>query len=139
MNHRISLVAILFAFSLSTACSFKVSSVRHDQERAIAYEATDHFVSLFNDRKFEEIYEITDERAKATKSKAALVALLSGVHDNWGKIINLERADSSATLRDGYIEVTLPFKTKFERSENRMTFVWYVSNGKASLFSIAFE
>jgi hypothetical protein len=40
---------------------------------------------------------------------------------------------------DGYTEVSLKFKIKFERSENRMTFVWYVSNGKAALFSIAIE
>ena len=139
MNCRIPLISLFFALSLSTACWYKVSTVRYDQERALAYEATDRFVSLFNDRKFEEIYEMTDERAKATKSKAALTALLSGVQGNWGKVVHLERADSYATFREGYIEVTLQFKTKFERSENRMTFLWYVSDGKAKLFSIRIE
>jgi hypothetical protein len=136
MNRHTVVIAILVILS---GCSFKVSSVRYDQERTVSYAATDRFVSLFNDGKFDEIYEMTDERAKATKSKTALIGLLSGLRDDRGKIVNLERADSSAALREGYVEVTLKFNIKFERSENRTTFVWYVANGKAALFSIAIE
>jgi hypothetical protein len=136
MNQRIFVIAILFALSFSSACSFNLSTVRYDEERVVAYAATDRFVSLFNDRKFEEIWAMTDERAKATKSKTALIALLSGLRDDLGKIVNLERTDSLGKPGDGYVEITLQFKIKFERSDNRMSFVWYVFNGKASLFSI---
>lgn len=139
MNKRIFVIAITVAVSLSSACWFKVSSVRYDEERVVAYAATDRFVTLFNDQKFEEIYQMTDERAKATKSKTALVALLSGLRDERGRIVNLERSDSIGKPGDGYIEIALEFRVKFERSANRMRLIWYVSNGKANLFSLAIE
>lgn len=138
MKHCSTLISFTLIL-LCSGCWFKASTIRYDQERVVSYAATDRFVSRFNDRKFEEIYEMTDERAKATKSKAGLIALLSAVHDDRGKILNLERADSSASMRDGYIEVILQFKAKFERSENMMSFIWYVSDGNAALFSIAIE
>lgn len=137
--HTSVIATSLALISLLSACGVKVSTVRYDQERVFAYAATDNFVRLFNDGKFEDIYDMTDQRARATKSKTALIAMLSGVHDNWGKIDHLERGDSSATLRDGFVEVILKFKIKFERSENRAEFVWYVTDGKANLFSIGIE
>ncbi|HUR97342.1 MAG TPA: hypothetical protein VMZ26_04660 [Pyrinomonadaceae bacterium] len=139
MKRCISLIAILIALSLSAACWFKVSTHRYDEERVDSYAATDHFVSLFNDRKFEEIYEMTHERAKATKSKTALINMLSSLREGRGKIVDLERADSSATPGDGLIEVTLQFKVNFERGENHLTLVWYVANRSAKLFSLALE
>ena len=136
MKRRIFVIAICFTLS---ACWFKVTPVRYDEERVSAAAATGRFVTLFNEQMFEAIYAMTDERAKATKSKSALIEILSGLREDRGKILNLDREDSLGKPGDGYIEVTLRFKVKFERSENHMTFVWYVSGGEAKLFSISVE
>ena len=136
MRSSLFLTLVAMTASASSSCWFNVSTVRYDEERVAASSATDRFVSLFNDRKFGEIYEMTDERAKATKSKTGLITILSRLREDNGKLVQLERNDSTASLRDGYVEVTLKFNVKFERTVNHMAFVWYVFNGKAALFAI---
>lgn len=116
-----------------------LSTVRYDEDRETAIQATKQFHQLLNENRFEEIFELTDERARRTKSKDALISILTTLRKEQGSVLRSDLKDSEIQVRSTYREVHLKLNTTFENETVVEIFVWYVANNKASLFSYAIE
>jgi hypothetical protein len=125
--------------TLLSLCCLTVSRIEFDEDRQTAVRETDNFHRLFNEQRFEDIYELTDKRASETKSKQGLISILSGLRNERGSASKSEVIDAKIEVRASYREIHLVFRTKFENGESIEKFTWYVSNDKASLFSYETE
>ena len=140
MNFRRSFIrgagAMLIGFaSLLMLGCVNVSRVDYDDDRRAAVAQTENFHRLFSEQKFESIWELTDEQARKTKSKDALIGALTAQRNNRGRVMSSSPVQSNVEARGLYREVRVAFRTKFENSESVETFTWYVSDGKARLFA----
>jgi hypothetical protein len=125
--------------TLLSLCCLTVSRVEFDVDRQTAVRETDNFHRLFNEQRFEDIYELTDRRARETKSKQGLISILAGLRSERGPISKSDVIDAKIEVRSTYREVHLAFRTKFEKGEAVEKFTWYVSDNEASLFSYETE
>lgn len=130
---RFGCLAVLMG--LCVACT--VTAVYYTEEKRLAKDAAARVHQLLNDAKYEEIYELTDETAKAKKSKSDLVNLMKYVRENRGRVVETSLDDREITPHDNFLEVTDVYRTKFENGIALEQFIWYVSNGQAKLYSYA--
>lgn len=133
------MVICKFSFMLAiiqfSVCCISVSQVKFEEDREAATFATREFHNLFNESRFEEIYAMTDIRARETKRKDGLISILTALRNERGRVVGSALIDMRIETRPTYREVILSFKTKFENTERNERFVWYVSNKHAGLFS----
>lgn len=81
------------------------------------------------------MYELTDQRARATKKKEDFLELLNFVFSSNGQNKKSEIVDSRVIPHASFSEVQLLYKTSFEKSEQYEEFTCYVDDGKVGLFS----
>lgn len=134
----IRIVAIC-GMMLFLMCCVSISPFKFNKDRDNAINATNDFHNLFNHHRFEEIYGLTDKRARETKSKDSLISILSFLRDERGRVLNSELIDTDIQTRPTYRELHLSFRTKYENTEKIERFVWYVSDNQARLFSFVSE
>ena len=88
---------------------------------------------------YEAIYEMADSHAKQTKSKDALIAVLTRLRTEKGRILSAQLVNATVEPRALYREVHLSFQTKFENTESKEDIVWCVSNEKAGFYTLMVE
>jgi len=130
-------VAFTLIAILSAACSFKFSTANFEKDKQNAVAATNQFHELYNREKFEEIYEMTDRRAKETKSKEGLISVLTYMKRVRGPVLQSEVVDAKVEPHALYREIDLTFRTKFANADVTETFIWYASNDGMGLFSFS--
>lgn len=135
----IARIVFMFAVASVSICCLQVSKVNFDEDRQRAVSSTNEFHALFNDQRFEEIYGMTDERARESKNKDGLISILTTLRNERGRVTKAELIDTKIEPKSTYREVHLSFRTKFENAETIERFVWYVSDKKAALFSFESE
>lgn len=136
---RIWMASVTCIATLLAAGCMNVSRISFDEDLKTATRGSDAFHKMFNEQKFDEIFNSTDERARQTKSKDALIALLSNLRNDRGPVMESGLTESKIEVRPSYREVHTTYRTKFEKVEAIEKFVWYVSDGKARLFSYETE
>lgn len=135
MNFKLTLLIGLMTVILTFFGCFSIKPIYHKEEKKLAENETKIFHQLYNEQKFEEIYELTDQRARVTKEKKDLLNLMNVVFTNHGRISSSEIIKAEVVPHASFSEVQLLYKTKFEKGEAYENFTWYVENGKAGLFS----
>lgn len=114
---------------------FSIKPIYNEEEKKIAEDATKKFHQLYNESKFTELYELTDQRARAVKKKEDFLKLIDYIFTNNGQNQNSTLIESKLVPHASFSEVQLLYKTSFEKSEQYEQFIWYVDDGKAGLFS----
>ena len=109
--------------------------VSYKKERAAAIGAMTQYRTLFNEERYEDLYAMTDSRAKATKSKEAFLELTKAIRTQLGKVVIPVLVDTKVQSQDRFTEVTLTYETTFEHGMQRESFVWYVGNETVGLYS----
>lgn len=130
----IILCSLIVTGFLYSGC-ISIKPVYNEEERKIAETATKKFQQLYNEQKFEELYDLTDQRARATKKKEDFLKLMNIGFSSNGQNKKSEIVDSKVIPHASFSEVQLLYKTSFEKSEQYEQFTWYVEDGKAGLFS----
>lgn len=85
------MVICKFSFMLAiiqfSVCCISVSQVKFEEDREAATFATREFHNLFNESRFEEIYAMTDIRARETKRKDGLISILTALRNERGRVV----------------------------------------------------
>lgn len=112
-----------------------IKPIYYEQEIKKADLAVGNFHQLLNEEKYEELYNLTDEGARAIKSKTAFLELMKQVHLQLGNVLNSTKTNEKATSQALSTKIELTYRTKFERSEQKEKFIWIVDDKGAGLFS----
>ena len=133
VKHNFSVLIAAFLI-VNIACSC-IKPVSYNEDKKIADEATRMFHNLLDDERYEDLYALTAEEARATKSKDVFIFIMRMVRTNFGKAQKITLIESKIVRRAGFTEVHLSYRTEYEKSDHPEDFVWYVKENKASLFS----
>lgn len=112
-----------------------VEPIYYEQEIKTADEAVKKFHLLLNEENYEELYNLTDEQARAIKSKDDFVQVMKQIQLRFGKVLNSSKVNAQATSQASSTKVEMVYQTKFEGKEIKEKFVWIVAKKKAGLFS----
>ena len=134
MKNKIKFLIFVSIISYSVSC-ISIKPIYNDEEIKTAEAAVKKFHQLLNEEKYEELYNMTDEQARATKSKDAFFQLMKNVHSQLGNVSSSEKINSTAKSQAASTVVEMIYQTKFENGEIKEKFVWIVSDDKAGLFS----
>lgn len=130
---KYSLAFVVLAVVLPSCVS--VTPVSYKKDTAAAVDAMTRYRALFNEERYEDLYKMTDPRAKATKSKDAFIDLTRTIRTQLGKAVNPLLVDTKVEPKATFTEVTLTYETTFENGIQRELFVWYVAKDTAGLYS----
>jgi hypothetical protein len=110
-------------------------NAQNDLSRAAV--TVENYHRLYNEQKFEEIYNSAHEDAKANKSKEGLEFALAQSYEKLGKFLSSELVFSKVTPVDAKErQVELAYKSKFEKGELNETFLIVTNDEKGALHSI---
>lgn len=129
-------LSIIVVFSINCV---PVTPVDSSDDMEVASHAVENFHKLLNEQRYEELYELTDDRAKATKSKEAFLRVMGEVRSRFGECVESSLVDVNVVARAAFQEVRLTYRSKFEKAIRNEGFVWYVENGKAKLYEYEIE
>ncbi len=105
------------------ACGFiKVTNFENDKK--LAEKTVENFHKLYNEQKYEQIFEAAHEDAKRTKSKEALGFVIARELEESGRHLSSELVYSSVkVLNEKERQVDLVYRSKFEKAERIETFL----------------
>lgn len=120
---------LLITITLSlTSCLDR--SVFYRREREAAERAVTGFHGLWNEEKYEAIYNLLKDESRKPEHKDSFVAALKKVREKWGKA-------QGTKLRNIYFprrtSVIMFCDTKFEKGDGRETFFWLLNGNEARL------
>lgn len=123
----------LLVAALNLHC-VSVTTISFAEDKKVAEESTLTFHQLLNEGKYDELYDLTDSRAKATKSKLGFINVMTQVRTQFGKLMDTSLVENSVISRADYREVHSVYRAQFENGIRLEKFVWYVNDRKAGLF-----
>lgn len=114
------------------------SACAGNREQKSAEEVVANFHRLYNEQKYEEIFNHAHEEARRTKSKEGLGLALAQSFEKYGKHISSELVFTkiSPVPSSNEKQVEFAYKSKFEQGERNETFVIVTNGEKASLYGI---
>ncbi|HEX8198470.1 MAG TPA: hypothetical protein VF571_19905 [Pyrinomonadaceae bacterium] len=124
------LISLFFA-----SCSFSIKPIYNKQDIATADELVKKYHQLLNEENYEELYKLTDEHARATKSKDAFMQLMTQIRGQFGKVQGSSRLDAKAIPQAAATQVEAIYHTKYEKEEIKEKFVLIVAGKNAGIFS----
>lgn len=117
---------LLFALgilTLITSC-ISVKPRYFEDDKKLAIQAVETYHQLYNEKRFEEIYNNAHEEAKATKDKQKLIAMLDSLYSELGKV---ERSQLFTThvsvLNVKERQVEIVYKVKHEKGARNEAFL----------------
>jgi len=114
--------------SFTPAC-ISVKPVYFDGDKRMAQAAVEKFHKDYNDKAFEQIFDAAHAEAKATKSKDALINVLTQIQSTLGRHIYSRLIKSTvAVANPREREVDMLFRARFEKGEVNEFFL-VLSNG----------
>ena len=135
MSLKIKYFPLIGLISLLLSSCISVRPVYYEQDIATADEVVKKFHRLLNEENYEELYKLTDEQARATKSKDAFMQVMRQIRGQIGKVVSSSRLDAKATSQTAATQVEAVYQTKYEKEEIKEKFVLMVAGKKAGIFS----
>lgn len=126
----------LFAFRFLcfiTFCMALVGCSMSDDYAAAEIEVPGFHV-MFNDRKFDEIYEAAGMDLKEAVSKKDFTAFLAGAHGKLGVTMSSKLLNKSVNYHTSGTFVTLVYSTQYEKGEATEQFKYKLDGEQASLY-----
>jgi|SRR3954471_3004536 len=128
MKRRLTLIAVLASLA---GCTFNVKPIYDSKEKAKAEATVVQFHSLYNERKFDEIYERLDKQA--TQSREQFMAATSDIASHWGKL-QTTRLDEAKVFYTSPIQVKMIYNSTFEKGNAQEWFTWNIYGEEVRLF-----
>ncbi len=100
-----------------------------------ADKAVAEFHTLFNQEKFQSIYEKSHKKFKKEIKEEEFVQLLEAIHRKLGKVTNRTNTSWSVNTHDMTTDVTLQQETTYENGKGTETFLYIIEDSKAFLLS----
>lgn len=129
MRATISGPAAALAAALLASCS--LGDMTRGKE--LAQKEVEVFHAVFNQARFETIYDGSHGQLKVGTSREEFLQLLSAVHRKLGKVTGTESQGWNLASSGLQTRVRLIQATTFERGKGTETFQWIVQGGKALL------
>lgn len=159
--------AVSIALLLSVCCLFgtsceanqKTESVRDDLtiHRTVKFEnknlnspvsqsdqeivelAVAEFHRLYNEQKFEEVYNLMDESAKQMRKKDEFTKLLEDFYTRLGKVKESTPLEVKTVPQKDFTTIEINCKTKYENKNRHEKFKWIIRDGIAKLYSYSHQ
>ena len=121
----------LLIFALLVACT----SIA---QKGAAEAAVNQFHDRLDAASYDQIYDGSDDRFKATATREQFAKVLTAIHDKLGKVTASKQTNFSAQDRAGtdvgsYVQ--LVYDTQFASGRGTETFTWRVDGGQVRLYS----
>jgi hypothetical protein len=134
-NFKIALLFFIFVLVFSACRAEKVENYENDKKLAAA--AVEKYHRLYNEQKYEEIFNSAHEDARRSKSKEGLGFVLAQSMEKYGRHLGSEMVFSKVKiLNEKERQIDLAYRSKFERGERIETFLIVTDGRTGALHSI---
>ena len=120
--------------AINVASSAVTNTQGPDDSKSIAVARVEKFHRLFNEKKFDELYEMCGEKIKTRQGKEKFIELLRTFHSVTGKAKSYqENRAPKITTDSGQTSVSLLLDTDFEQGTFQEGFVFLIIGQEAKL------
>lgn len=124
---------LLIIGSIVLLVTLSCTTIMKGKEEAQA--GVSKFHSQFNERKFSQIFDDSDEEFRSTVTKEQLTELLEAVHRKLGSVKNSNQVNWKVQTTPSGTFARVTYQVDFSEGKGTEEFVFRVSDGKAQLVS----
>jgi hypothetical protein len=109
-----------------------ISPINYEVDKQIAKERVEEFHHLLDDERWNDIYDLFDEKVQTSQSKEQFVAALKGLHANAGRVVASKLVKSEIKPQASFRMVHMLWETTFEKKHLIEEFDCLVDGNKAT-------
>ncbi len=133
-NFHVLLYLIILAFLMPACVSFK--PVYFSDDKKLAEKAVEKFHQLYNDRNFNEAYEMAHEAAKAENGKDKMISVLEGIYAKYGKVLDSKPVKAYVRmLSQNERQVEIIYETKYEKGRMNEFFLVVTNENEGKFYT----
>lgn len=126
---RSAILLVIWCFLFNACVSIK--PVYYDEDKKVAEKQVEKFHQLFNEEKYDEIYNMFTEKEQNQQSKEQFVTALKNILAIQGKVKNSKLVKSEVKPKASFRVVHMFYETEFEKGKQLEEFDWLVDGNDA--------
>ena len=113
-NYQVIIASLLFLLVLTNASCFSIKPIYLEKDKEIAQSNIEKFHQLFNDEKYNEMYDLFSAQIKSEISFDKFLESFKDLRTNTGKIKNSKLVKSEIKTEASFRVIELVYETEFE-------------------------
>jgi hypothetical protein len=125
-------LCILLLATISCGCSLAVKPIYNDVEKAKADRMVSEFHKLYNESRFDEVYNLLDESVRPAVDREQFISTLKQVFEKLGKARSATVSEANVFPKSP-IEVRAIYNVNFEKGPGQEWFICNIRGEEARL------